>query len=200
MLDKSRSLADHLREPASRPEREERRPADASDEQASGRIERRAQQHQNDHRRCERERDAGPDLSCLPPRCARRVASSRVLRTLRLAPLAPSAHDPGLNSAQRKPRKSLRFEGSRRSRYAVRARSTKLIHEPPRITRRAAADSAADARAFSVWSFTQTSSHHSHTFPSMSYRPQEFASLLATEWVSFLVFSAYHAMASRFSE
>jgi hypothetical protein len=42
--------------------------------------------------------------SCLPLRCVRRVAGSRVLRTLCFAPLAPSAHDPGLNSAQRKPK------------------------------------------------------------------------------------------------
>jgi hypothetical protein len=54
----------------------------------------------------------GPGLSCLPPRCARRVAGSRMLHTLRLAPLAPSAHDPGLNSAQRKPRSLFRIQGS----------------------------------------------------------------------------------------
>src|SRR5208283_2133423 len=66
---------------------------------------------------------------------SRRLAGSRVLRTLRLAPLAPSAHDPGLNSAQRKPRSLTRSEGSLRVRDAARTPCALLNHEPPRTTR-----------------------------------------------------------------
>ncbi len=82
--------------------------------------------------------------SCARPRCARRVAVSRVLRTLRLAPLALSAHKPALNSAQRKPRRRSRYEGSRRSRYAARTSRASPSQEPPRSTRGADAGSAAD--------------------------------------------------------
>ena len=136
---------------ASKPPRARRAPPRGRERRAGQRANRRrAQQHQNDHRRCDHERDAGPGLSCLPPRCARRVAGSRVLRTLRLAPLAPSAHDPGLNSAQRKPRPPFRSEGPSWLRNAARTYRALWSHEPPRITRRADADSAADARAFSV--------------------------------------------------
>ena len=80
-------------------------------------------------------------------RCARRVAVSALLRTLRLAPLPRSAHDPlpelGTAEAQvADPDRGL-VEAAR---YAARTHRATSLHEPPRITRWADAESA-DRRA-----------------------------------------------------